>query len=86
MAKISTTQAVPEHHKWLVPGEGSLVRDPRSKQFLPAEGYFKPWIGPEGRYWRRRLACGDVTEGTPPQVEKPAPAFKLGAKAEKRED
>ena len=44
--------------KFLVPKAGLLIRDPVSKNILPAEGAVKPWIGPEGRYWRRRVNDG----------------------------
>lgn len=40
---------------FLIPGEGLIVRDPRTKDPLPAEGQIKTLIGPEGRYWRRRI-------------------------------
>ena len=58
--------------KILVPRKGLLVRDPRSKSPLAADGESKPMYGPEGRYWRRRLNCGDVTEkvAEAPKVEK----------------
>lgn len=51
--------------KWLIPKK-KIVRDPRTKQALDAKGEWKPWIGPEGRYWRRRVKCGDADIGTPP--------------------
>jgi hypothetical protein len=46
--------------KFLIPSNGQIVRDPMSKQILPVEGMVKPWIGPEGRYWRRRANDGSV--------------------------
>ena len=46
---------------FLVPGENLLVRDPVSKTPLAAKGEVKPLIGPEGRYWRRRIRDGSVT-------------------------
>lgn len=45
---------------YLVPLEGLIVRDPISKDVLPAEGEVKPLVGPEGRFWRRRLRDGSV--------------------------
>ncbi len=48
--------------KFLVPKAGLLIRDPVSKNILPAEGAMKPWIGPEGRYWRRRVNDGSCSE------------------------
>jgi len=59
-----------DYSKWIVPRKGLLVRDPRTKTPLPEQGMYKPWTGPEGRYWRRRLICGDVTLGEAP-VAKP---------------
>lgn len=46
--------------KFLKPREGLLVRDPLTKAIIPATGSNLPWIGPEGRYWRRRVSCGDM--------------------------
>ena len=46
---------------FLIPGEGLIVRDPRTKDPLPAEGQIKTLIGPEGRYWRRRIKDRTVT-------------------------
>lgn len=70
--------------KFLIPREGLIVRDPRSKEALPKEGKVKPWIGPEGRYWRRRVKCGDCHIGKPPAstekknfVEKKSKNFKM---------
>lgn len=59
-----------EYYKWVVPKQGVLVRDPRTKTPIPVQGMLKPWTGPEGRYWRRRLNCGDITLGEAP-VAKP---------------
>jgi hypothetical protein len=44
----------------LIPSEGLVVRDPISMELLPITGEVKPLIGPEGRYWRRRLRDGSV--------------------------
>ena len=57
--------------KFLIPREGLVIRDPRTKTPLGKEGELKPWIGPEGRYWRRRVSCGDVFLKEFP-IEKPA--------------
>jgi hypothetical protein len=46
--------------KFLKPREGLLVRDPLTKAIIPATGSNLPWIGPAGRYWRRRVSCGDM--------------------------
>lgn len=56
--------------KWLIPREGLTVRDPRTKAPLPPEGMLKDWVGPEGRYWRRRVKVGDVIIGEPPGPKK----------------
>lgn len=49
--------------KYLIPTIGCLVRDPITKEPLPKEGKTKPWIGVEGRYWRRRVRFGEATIG-----------------------
>jgi len=59
--------------KFLVPRPGLLVRDPMSKNVLPEGGAVKPWIGPQGRYWRRRVADKSVSIGTPKPIAKPEP-------------
>ncbi len=41
--------------KFLIPQEGLLIRDPSSKNPLAEAGEEKPWIGKDGRYWRRRV-------------------------------
>lgn len=51
--------------EFLVPRTGLIVRDPRSKAALAEAGEWKPLIGPAGRYWRRRIKCGDVSVGSP---------------------
>lgn len=51
--------------KFLKPREGLLVRDPLTKAIIPAAGSNLPWIGPEGRYWRRRVSCGDMILSEP---------------------
>ena len=50
------------------PAPGLVVRDPMSKQALPAEG---GEVG-DTNFWRRRLACGDVVA----IKEAPAPVAK----------
>lgn len=55
--------------QFLVPREGLIVRDPVTKNPLAEAGEYKPWIGPEGRYWRRREICGEVVVGSPPVIE-----------------
>ncbi len=54
------------------PKKGNIVRYPRTYAVLPDVGASVPWIGPDGRYWRRRLNTGDieiVTEDTSPTVK-----------------
>jgi hypothetical protein len=46
--------------KKVIPRKGVVVRFPRSYSILPESGGNVPWIGPDGRYWRRRVAVGDV--------------------------
>lgn len=46
--------------KKVKPRKGLIVRFPRSYAILPEAGGTVPWIGPEGRYWRRRASTGDV--------------------------
>ena len=41
--------------KFIRPIKGLLVRDPLTKAIIPKTGATVPWIGPEGRYWRKRL-------------------------------
>ena len=52
---------------YLTPLPGLIVRDPVSKDILSAGGEVKPLIGPEGRYWRRRIRDGSV-KIVPPAV------------------
>lgn len=40
---------------FLVPVKGLLVRDPGTKEPIPVNGITKTMVGPEGRYWRRRI-------------------------------
>ena len=42
------------------PKKGLLVRSPRTRAPLPEEGSNVPWIGADGRFWRRRVRDGDV--------------------------
>jgi hypothetical protein len=48
-----------KENKFLMPAKGMMVRDPHTKAIMPAEGMVVPWIGPIGRYYRRRVNCGD---------------------------
>jgi len=49
-----------EGQEFLVPKEGLLIRDPKTKKFLPKAGAMKFTSGPLGRYWRRRISDGSV--------------------------
>lgn len=46
---------------FLKPAEGRQVRDPATKEPLPAEGDFKP----RNSYWLRRIKDGDVVMASP---------------------
>lgn len=46
--------------RFVIPKTDSIVRDPRTKTPLPIDGAIVPWIGPEGRYWRRREMDGSI--------------------------
>lgn len=66
-------------NKFVIPKEGLIVRTPRFPYTpLAKEGGWVPWIGPDGRYWRKRLRTGDVTTvkyftTEEKQPKKPAP-------------
>ena len=45
--------------KFLIPKKGLLVRNPVTRDILPAEGAQVEWTGKQGNYWRRRVMCGD---------------------------
>lgn len=47
-------------YRFVKPKEGLLIRDPKSKKFLPKEGTRVPWIGVDGRYYRRRYRDGVI--------------------------
>ena len=69
---------------FLIPGQDLLVRDPMTKNPLATGGEIKPLIGPEGRYWRRRIKDGSVTIGSPqivPSSSSVAPSVIRGKKA-----
>ena len=51
--------------KYLIPREGLIVRDEFTREPLSPIGALKPW----GRYWRRRVKCGDCTIGRPPTIK-----------------
>jgi len=55
---------------FLVPNKGLLVRDPITKEPLPAGGAMRDLVGYAGTYWLRRLRDGCVTRGKPPSATK----------------
>ena len=65
--------------RWLVPLAGLIVRDPVTKSPLAETGEWKPWVGPEGRLWRKRVRRGSVIIEQPPSktmVQKTKPSEK----------
>ena len=56
--------------KYVIPRKGLIVRYPGTKAILPEEGMTVPWIGPDGRYFRRCVRTGDCQIGKPPKKEK----------------
>ena len=46
--------------KFLKPREGLIVRHPKTFSILQKQGEFVDWNGSAGRYWRRRVKCGDA--------------------------
>lgn len=69
--------------KWAIPKADTIVRDPRTKVIVPADGMYIPWIGPEGRYWRRREKDGSIMIMNDKPSAKAAPVFV--EKAEKKD-
>jgi len=62
-----------EHTKYLIPKPGLLVHLilPNKQEIrLPEAGAWVDWVGPIGRYWRRRVKDGSCVIGKPPAVEK----------------
>ena len=51
---------------YIFPRLGLVVRDPSSFTPLAESGETKTIIGPDGRYWRRRIKDGDVVVMDPP--------------------
>jgi len=58
-----------EAYRFVKPLKGLIVRDSTSKAIIPETGTTVPWIGPEGRYWRRRLKDGSITIEEQPITE-----------------
>lgn len=55
--------------RYVAPAEGRTVRDPDTRQVLPAAG---AWV-PDTAFWRRRLADGDVVPAAPPKPQEDKP-------------
>jgi len=53
----------------LIPVNGAKVRDPKTRNYLLGAGELKTLIGPEGRYWRRRL--NDTSVMIKPTAKRP---------------
>jgi hypothetical protein len=51
---------------FVIPVKGGVVRDPRTKRIVPAEGIDVP---DADFYWHRRVAHGDVTLGDAPAAD-----------------
>jgi hypothetical protein len=45
---------------FIKPREGLIVRHPVTKEILSVDGATVILSGGEGKYWRRRITCGDV--------------------------
>ena len=57
--------------KFLKPKLGVLVRMPKHPfPFMPVDGILVNWNGNDGRYFRRRVKCGDCVEVKPPTKSK----------------
>jgi hypothetical protein len=57
--------------KFIKPAHKDLiVRFPDTYAVLPADGMIVPWIGKEGRFWRRRFNDGSVIITKPKKEEK----------------
>ena len=52
--------ALGKEFRYVKPKNDLIVRIPRSYAILPESGGVVPWVGPEGRYWRRRLKDDSV--------------------------
>lgn len=76
-------EATSEHQRFLVPRVGLTVRDPATKIPLGEKGGWKPWVGVDGRYWRRRVACGDANLGEPESPEQIDSEVEQSGEAEK---
>lgn len=48
-------------HGLAIPRKDLLVRYPDTYSILPENGAVIPLVGREGKYWRRRNKCKDIT-------------------------
>jgi hypothetical protein len=46
---------------FVIPRKGLIVRNPSTMAPLPEQGTLVPLSGGEGKFWRRRIRCGDVS-------------------------
>jgi len=62
-------------NKYIKPRDEQIkVRTPKPPfAFVPAKGMWINWNGNDGRYWRRRVRCGDVILSKPPIQEAAKP-------------
>lgn len=61
-------------YKFIKTIDGVLIRDPVTKVIIPKEGALVPWIGSEGRFWRRRVNDGTaiiISKASQAKAEKP---------------
>jgi len=45
---------------FVIPNKGTMIRHPKSKAIQSNDGFWIELDGYEGKYWRRRLTCGDI--------------------------
>lgn len=67
--------------KFVIPKKGLIVRDPIQFNPLSEKGEWVDWSGHAGRFWRRRVKCGDVSI-----AEKPVAAVTTSKIKRKKED
>ena len=78
---------LPKEFRYVKPSsDGLIVRYPGDKSILPEIGGVVPWVGAEGRYWRRRFNCGDVVIASQPKIKKDFEEDKSKKKLKEEED
>lgn len=65
-----------ETHRFVKPLNGLLVRIPVSFRPLSKDGGNVPWVGKEGRYWRRQHRDGSIEIVKPPKPYEPKKEIK----------